>query len=133
MTAENVASFRSFVDAWNRGDVEAWVAGLDAEVELHPSAAAVEGGAYRGHQGVRRFWADIGTAFEEMTTSFDEVQDLGDMVLGLGRLRAQSKAGIPVDLEYGLLVRYRDGLIVWGRSWFSHAEARAAAGSRAGA
>lgn len=123
MSAANVASFRRFVDAWNRDDLETWLEGLDPQVELHPSAAAVEGGAYRGHDGARSFWADIGSAFDELTTTYEEIRDLGETVLGIGRLLGRSQAGVPVDLEYALLLRYRDGLVVWGRSWFSHAEA----------
>ena len=98
------------------------------EAEWHPSAASVEGGAYHGRKGFERFWADIDAAFDQMETSYEEIRDLDDAVLGLGRLRARSKQGYPVDLEYGILSRYRDGLVVWGRSWFSHSEALEAAG-----
>jgi ketosteroid isomerase-like protein len=128
MSEQNVEAFLRNSDAWNRGDLEAWLATVHPEADWHPSASLVEGGAYRGHDGFRKFWADIDAAFEELVTSFDEVRDLGDVVLALGRLRGRSKQGVPVDLEYGVLIRYRDGLALHGRSWFSHAAALEASG-----
>jgi ketosteroid isomerase-like protein len=128
MSQENVEAFRRGIDAWNRGDLEAWLEGADPDSEWHPSAAVIEGRAYRGHEGFRRFWADIEASFDDLAASFTEIRDLGDAVLGLGRLCGRSKQGVPVNQEYGLLIRYRDGLAVCGRSWFSHAEALRAAG-----
>ena len=45
-------------------------------------------------------------------TSYEEVRDLGHSILGLGRLRGRSRQGVPVDLEYAVVVRFRDGLAV---------------------
>jgi hypothetical protein len=87
----------------------------------------VEGSAYRGPEGARKFWLDIADSYDELTTNYEKIRDLGDAVLALGRLRGRSKEGFPVDMEYAVLMRYRDGLVVWGRSWFSHAEALEAA------
>ena len=130
VSQENFESFHRGMDAWNRGDLEAWLEWLHPEVEWHPSAALVEGGAYHGREGSRRFWDDIVGAFDELVADYEEVRDLGDgAVLGLGRLRGRSRQGFPIDLEYALLVRFRDGLAVWGRSWFTHAEALEAVGA----
>ena len=124
MSQENLESFHRGMDAWNRGDLEAWLEWLHPEVEWHPSAALVEGGAYHGREGSRRFWNDIVGAFDELAADYEEIRELGDSaVLGLGRLRGRSRQGVPVDMEYALLVRFRDGLAVWGRSWFTHAQA----------
>jgi ketosteroid isomerase-like protein len=129
VSREHVDSFFRGVDAWNRRDFEASVEWLHPDAELHPGAVGgVEGRAYRGREGLRRFWADIDEAFDELSTSFDDVRDLGDAVLGLGQMRGRSKQGVPVDFEYALLVRYRDGRVVWAQSWYGHEEALAAAG-----
>jgi ketosteroid isomerase-like protein len=128
MSKENVEAFCRSIDAWNRRDLAAWLDGVHPDAEWHPSAALVEGGAYHGHAGFERFWTDIGTAFDELVTSYEEVRDLGHSILGLGRLRGRSRQGVPVDLEYAVVVRFREGLAVWGRSWFDHAAALEALG-----
>ena len=91
---------------------------------MAPERGAGRGGAYHGREGSRRFWYDIVGAFDELAADYEEIRELGDSaVLGLGRLRGRSRQGVPVDMEYALLVRFRDGLAVWGRSWFTHAQA----------
>ena len=77
---------------------------------------------------MRRFWTDTDAVYDELVTSIEEVRDLGEVVVGLGRLRGRSKGGVPVDTQYGLVLRYRDGLLVSGSDWFSHTEALEAAG-----
>ena len=77
---------------------------------------------------MRRFWTDAGAVNDQLVTSTEEVRDLGEVVVGLGRLRGRPKGGVPVDTQYGLVLRYRDGLLVSGSDWFSHVEALEAAG-----
>jgi ketosteroid isomerase-like protein len=77
---------------------------------------------------MRRFWNDTYAVYDELVTSIEEVRESGDMVVGLSRLRGRSKGGVPVDTQYGLVLRYRDGLLVSGSDWFSHTEALEAAG-----
>ena len=42
---------------------------------------------------MRRFWTDTYAVYDELVTSVEEVRDLGDIVVGLGRLRGRSNAG----------------------------------------
>ena len=128
MSQENVDAFRRGIDAWNGRDLQGWLEGIHPDAELHPSAARVEGRAYRGPEGARQFWLDIEASFDELATNYEEIRDLGDAVLGLGRLCGRSKEGFPVDMEYAVVMHYRNGLVVRGRSWFSHVEALEAAG-----
>ena len=96
---------------------------MDPEIELYPGAVRVEGGVYRGHEEIRRFWAEVYASWDELVGNIEEVRDLGDVVIGLGRVRGLSKGGFPIDTEYGVVLRFRDGLAVWGSDWYSHAEA----------
>ncbi len=57
MSEENVELFRRGLDAFNRGDLEAWLATIHPEVSFAPIRSSVEG-TYRGHAGVRRFFAE---------------------------------------------------------------------------
>ena len=110
-------------------DLESMLQIWHAEAEWYPFTAQVEGDdAYHGHEGLRRWWANVDATFEEIEASVEEVRDLGDTVLALGRLRARFRSGVALDSEIGWLTRYRDGLGVWGRAYQSHAETLEAAG-----
>jgi ketosteroid isomerase-like protein len=128
MPQENVELFHQGVVAWTRRDLEAYLELVDPDVEWRPGAARVEGGAYRGHEGIKKFWTDIYTSFSELVPSIEEVRNVGDVVVGLGRVRGRSREGVPLDTEYGVVIRYRAGLVASGSDWFSHADALEAAG-----
>jgi ketosteroid isomerase-like protein len=119
------------IEAYNRRNIEPLLETSDPEIEWYPFTAQVEGDeAYHGHEGLRQWWANIDAAFEEFEASVDEVRDLDDTVLALGHLRARFRSGVALDTEIGWVVRFRDGLGVWGRAYQSHAEALEAVGLR---
>ena len=54
MSQENIEAPQRVFDAFNRGDVDAFLACLDPGVEFRPLPLELEGGGpYRGHDGVR--------------------------------------------------------------------------------
>jgi ketosteroid isomerase-like protein len=57
-------SVRGLADAINRRDPEAAIAVCDPDVEFL-SVLAVSGKAYRGHAGIREYFEDIASAWEE--------------------------------------------------------------------
>jgi ketosteroid isomerase-like protein len=129
MSQENVESLKRAIEAYNRRDIEPLLETSDPEIEWYPFTAQVEGDeAYHGHEGLRQWWANIDAAFEEFEASVDEVRDLDDTVLALGHLRARFRSGVALDTEIGWVVRFREGLGVWGRAYQSHAEALEAVG-----
>ena len=55
MSQENVAIAKRLMDAYNRRDVDAYVECATADFELFPVfVGAVEGGSYRGREGIER-------------------------------------------------------------------------------
>jgi ketosteroid isomerase-like protein len=129
MPEGNVDAFMAAVGAWNRGDVNDYVACFHPDGKWEPGLVRVEGGGpITGRDEIAKAWIEIRDGFKTLTGSFDEVRDLGgDLVLGIGRLRGTSVGGVPIDSEYAVLAEYRDGLIVHGRTFTSHAEALEAA------
>jgi hypothetical protein len=57
-----------------------------------------------------------------------EFRDLGDQVLGLGRLSFRSPIGVDLDSEVACTWRWSEGKCVEARTWLNHAEALEAAG-----
>jgi ketosteroid isomerase-like protein len=129
MSQENVEALKRAIEAYNRRDIGPLLESSDPEIEWYPFTAQVEGGeAYHGHEGLRQWWANIDAAFEEFEATMDEVRDLDDTALALGHLRARFRSGVTLDTEIAWVIRFRDGLGIWGRAYQSHAEALEAAG-----
>jgi hypothetical protein len=54
------------IEAWNRGDFDAWIGAWDERAEFHPLRARSEGRAYRGHDGLRRLVAELAQEWEQV-------------------------------------------------------------------
>jgi ketosteroid isomerase-like protein len=130
MSQENVELLRRAVDAFNRRDLDAYLALQDAAVEFSPFERAVEGlGPYVGHQGIRSWWEDSFAALPDLSSHLDEVRDLGNITVARGRLVGQGAAsGARFDRTLWMVVAWRDGKTVWWRAFGSEAEALEAAG-----
>jgi hypothetical protein len=67
---------------------------------------------------------------EDSYAEVSDVRDLGDRVLGLGRLWFRSAGGVELEQEAAFLHSWRDGRLVEARSWISHSDALDAVGLR---
>jgi len=131
MSQENVELTLRALDAWNRRDVEAWIALWDPGGVWHPALEGIaEGRTYRGHAEIRQEFEDQAEFSEEAHAEFSEVRDLGDQVLGLGHFRMRFASGVELDQESAVLCTWRNGKCVEARAWLSHADALEAAGLR---
>ncbi len=130
MSEENVEIALAIVDAWNRGDLEAWLALWDEEAEFYPLRAQLEGESYSGHDGLMRFLAEMTQDFEEVRLEIDETRDAGgEQVVGIGRFRARGRAsGVDINVPLGVFTRVRRGKIVYTRFFSEPADALEAAG-----
>jgi ketosteroid isomerase-like protein len=104
------------MEAFARGDLDAFLAELDPEIEWRTAADEPNPETYRGCEGVRRFAAEISEAwagrFDE-AMEFDDFIDVGDWVVApwMARLRGRS-SGIEVEVKETYAVRVKDGKIV---------------------
>jgi ketosteroid isomerase-like protein len=131
MSQENVERFCKAVGGYNRRDIEPMLDLYHPQGEWYPFTAQAEGDeAYHGHEGIRRWWTNVDATFGDLEASVEEVRDLGDIVLALGHLRGRFMSGITLNTEIGWVMRFRDGLAVWGRAYQTRAEALEAAGLR---
>jgi ketosteroid isomerase-like protein len=132
MPEDNLALFRRCFDAYNRRDVEALVRDLDPRVAWHPALEAMLGGeatVYRGHDGVRRIFDIVGEAFTDFRAEAFDVRDLGDRIVGTGRLSAVGKgSGVGIESPFGLVFDIAGGQVTKVRTYLDPAEALRAAG-----
>jgi ketosteroid isomerase-like protein len=131
MSEENVEIGLAVIDAWNRGDHEAWLALWDEEAEFYPLRAQLEGRSYRGHDGLERFLAEVTEEWDEARFEIEETRDAREQVVGIGRFRARGRAsGVDIDVPLGIFTRVRRGKIVFTRFFSDPADALEAAGLR---
>ena len=130
MSEENVEIVRQSLDAFDRRDKAAWFATRDERYEIVTSQDWPEGDV-RGREAGWDFYVTVAGAFERRPFSDDiEFVDAGpDEVLVHQRNDVRgSESGVDVEVDYWVLVTFRDGKIV-REQWFpSHAEALEAAG-----
>jgi ketosteroid isomerase-like protein len=130
MSQENVEIVRKGVEAWNQHDFDLWLSLAAPEIEWMPAGpAAVERAVYRGYDEVTKGFAAVWETWEEFRFKESEVQDLGESVLWLGRVRAKGTARhIELDQEFAFHSVLRDGKVTTLRTFLAWQDAREAAG-----
>lgn len=113
MSEENVEIARRVLDAWNRRDIEGFLALCDPELEFVNSPTAVEPGTRRGSDEVaavlRAQWEILLDARQEV----DRTYDRGDEILVLGRIsRRMPESEARIEDRYLSSIRIRDGRVV---------------------
>jgi len=119
VSEQNIERLRGFTRAYNARDVEAFISYCDPNVELHSAFAAVGGAVYHGHGEVRRFFQDMEEAWgKEIRSEPEAYFDLGDHTLGFAVLRGSGRqSGSEVAMPIAHVARWRDGLIVYTKSY----------------
>ena len=129
MSEENVESVRRGIDAWNRGDLDEWLAGFAQDGELHTTGRFADRGVYRGRAGLERYWAEIREDIEEIDLSISDLRATGDRVLYAVAGRGRGKRSrVPVELSSWFVTTLRDGLAVRVETFVDPKEALEAAG-----
>jgi len=117
------------ISAFNAGDVDAFAALTAVDFEWSPSMVAVEGEIFRAREGIEKYFASLGDAWEEFHIFSGEFRDHAERVVMLGGLRGRGKvSGVPVDSPLGMVFDLRDGRITRIRGYLDHDEALRAAG-----
>ena len=129
MLEENVENTRRGIDAWNRGDLDEWLAGFAPEAEWHTTGRFADEGVYRGQAGLERFWAEVREDIEGPSVSVSDIRAIGDRVFYAVTGRGRGKrSGVPVERPIWFVSTFRDGLVVRLETYVDRAEALEAAG-----
>ena len=101
MSEETVRRAREIFEAFNSGDVDAWLDQLHPDIAWHTRIDEPDAGIYRGRGGVRsliELWLE---QFEDLRCEGMEYLDAGDWVLVSCRLRGRGRgSGIEIDEPY---------------------------------
>jgi ketosteroid isomerase-like protein len=129
MSQQNVELAKRGLEAFNRRDVNAFFELATDDFEwIGALLGRVEGGSYRGREGMERYFEDASDTWEEFRTVIEEFRDLGEHVLALGRMIGRGRgSGVEVDALVGMIVDFRDGRMSRSRAYLDQAEALRAA------
>jgi ketosteroid isomerase-like protein len=132
MSQDNFDTILKAVEALNRRDADAFVAGVspDVEWETNPKMVGL-GGTYRGRGGVRDFfedlfgletWESIHVEVEEITEASDDRVLVGMLAKARGR-----GSGVPTELHLWQVFWFAEGLITRRQVFWTRQEALEAA------
>jgi hypothetical protein len=117
------------VEAFNRRDLHAFLAGYHPGCKWYPPRELVEAGfaepCYRGPAGFRKYasaWSEV--VGPDLRLEPVEVIDLGDRIVLLAELPVRAQAsGVPLIGEYAAVIALRDGTGVREQQYLNHSEA----------
>ncbi|HEY5052974.1 MAG TPA: nuclear transport factor 2 family protein [Solirubrobacterales bacterium] len=115
---------RRFIDAFNEGDLDAFVAVLDPEVELHAGR-----GLRKGAEAARR-WATRAPGGVQQTIDLDHLYEDSDRAVALitRRWHWEEDGSFAHEEEMAWLFELRDGMVRSWRPFEDRVEALHAAG-----
>lgn len=104
-------------------DLEGFLQIVHEDVEFFSLVAEAEGGTFRGHDGVRIWWEQVGESLGTLSYEPTEMRDLGDDAV-LTRLVVSGTVGrVEVPQTMWHAVQVRDGKAAWWGSFRTEQEA----------
>ena len=125
MSERNVELNRRWIEAFNSRDIEAVIALCDPSVEFHSGFAAVGGGVYYGHDGMRRWHRDLKEAWGEQIRLQPEAYfDRGEYLLMFFVYHGRGEhSGAEVATPATSVGQWRDGLLTYTTVYLDRADA----------
>jgi hypothetical protein len=135
MASENVEIARELIKLNRSGLSEDAFehAGLELahpEMEFNSRLSSIEGASYRGHDGMRRYRADMSDAWREWRIELEAIEDLGSgRVFARVNMHAVGQSGVAIELRSWIIVEVADEKVRRMDVYASREEAVEAAGS----
>jgi ketosteroid isomerase-like protein len=91
-----IGTVRAIYDAFARRDLQAALEHMDPEISFVPSGTAARVGRdvpYVGHDGIRRYFADVARVWRELTLHADDIRATGEGVIVFGTVTGVTDDG----------------------------------------
>jgi ketosteroid isomerase-like protein len=129
MQRGNVEIVRLAHEALNAGDIDSLVALCDERFRLDMSDRVFNPAVYDGHDGIRRFYADVRDVWTTYVWEPEQLTEVGDTVLVLLRSFGKGRgSGVEVERRTAMVWTLRDGRALNLRFFRDRDAARAASG-----
>ena len=110
MSRENVELVRRAYEALNAGDIDGLVTLCHKDFNLDMSDRIFNPERYEGHEGIRRFYADVHDPWERYVWEPEELREKGGVVVALVRARGWGRgSGLEVDRKVAMIWTVHDG------------------------
>jgi ketosteroid isomerase-like protein len=116
---------REAFEAGERRDKQALFKLLSPNVEWHMAGLFPDEPPVRtGREGIWEYTLMLFDTIEGLNRDLTEVEEVGDQVVARYHVSGTSRnSGTPLDFEFTMVARVRDGKIVSGRNYEDHDEA----------
>jgi ketosteroid isomerase-like protein len=92
-------------------------------------AALFESGEYHGHDALRQYFRDLDDAFDVIRPEVLQLLDLGNVVVGVGRVCYRGRAsGVETEEAAGWVFRFKEGKVISFRAFREPEKALAVVG-----
>jgi ketosteroid isomerase-like protein len=100
--------------AFSRREITGALGLLDPEVVFQPMTAQVTraGEPYRGHEGIRRYAADVEAQWDELTLHPAQIRAAGEAVVALGLVSGSGRGGSFTNVPATWVFKFREGRVV---------------------
>lgn len=111
LTQEEVVA--GLFEAFSRRDLSNMLAWMHPQVVFQPVTATVTqaGEPYRGHEGIRRYAADVQMHWEELTIRTKQIRAAGCAVVAIGLVSGRGQGGAFEDAPTTWVVKFKDELV----------------------
>jgi ketosteroid isomerase-like protein len=125
MSDRSTDLLRQIMWAVNRNDPEAFIRLSDHKVEGTSVITGPFGTAYRGHDGIRRYFRDLDDAWEgNFQVEIEALFDLGEHTLSFYVFHGRGRrSGVEVTMPGAVVVRWRNGLVAYFKGYADRDEA----------
>jgi uncharacterized protein len=88
---QTISALRGAYTAFNRGDIDAALEPLDAQIEWSEPSEFPEGGTYHGHDGVKRYLTQSRAAWAEASSEPEQFIPAGNRIVVFVHARVRPK------------------------------------------
>jgi ketosteroid isomerase-like protein len=132
MTQQRTETVRRAFEAFSEQDINVWLACWHPDGEWYPAMGGqIEAERHRGHGELRRFAEDSYATWETIRLIADEITEVGDRILVVGRVRARgSGSGVELERPWAWVTEFQGDKFIRVRAYLDRVAALEEVGLR---